>query len=67
MVESMRILDTDSGSGALDHGGHDEKELNKENHDDDGGGPVSDEDDEVHVRQKVAEVDPVKAASLSRS
>ncbi|XP_062092881.1 regulator of nonsense transcripts UPF2 [Humulus lupulus] len=66
--------DSDSGSGTLDPEGHDEEELDDENHDeecdseeedDDGGGPASDED-EVHVRQKVMEVDPHEAASFEQ-
>ncbi|PON64321.1 26S proteasome regulatory complex, non-ATPase subcomplex, Rpn1 subunit [Trema orientale] len=68
--------DTDSGSGTLDPEGHDEEELDEGNHDDecdteedddddDGGGPASDED-EVHVRQKVMEVDPQEAASFEQ-
>lgn len=68
--------DSDSGSGTLDPEGHDEEELDEENHDDecdsededdddDGGGPASDED-EVHVRQKVMEVDPQEAASFEQ-
>lgn len=68
--------DSDSGSGTIDPEGHDEEEeLDEENHDDgcdseddedDGGGPASDEDDEVHVRQKVAEVDPQEEADFDR-
>uniref|UniRef100_A0A803P209 MIF4G domain-containing protein n=1 Tax=Cannabis sativa TaxID=3483 RepID=A0A803P209_CANSA len=66
--------DSDSGSGTLDQEGRDEEELDDENHDeecdtdeedDDGGGPASDED-EVHVRQKVMEVDPLEAATFEQ-
>ncbi|XP_048446405.1 regulator of nonsense transcripts UPF2 isoform X2 [Pyrus x bretschneideri] len=64
--------ESDSGSGTINRDRHDEEGLGEENHDggsdsneddddDGGGGPVSDEDDEVHVRQKVAEVDPQEA------
>ncbi|RXH94326.1 hypothetical protein DVH24_024010 [Malus domestica] len=62
--------DSDSGSGTIDRDRHNEEGLGEENHDGgsdsdeddgDGGGPASDEDDEVHVRQKVAEVDPQEA------
>ncbi|CAN6568657.1 unnamed protein product [Malus baccata var. baccata] len=64
--------DSDSGGGTINRDRHDEEGLGEENHDggsdsneddddDGGGGPVSDEDDEVHVRQKVAEVDPQEA------
>ncbi|KAG6760316.1 hypothetical protein POTOM_036827 [Populus tomentosa] len=67
--------DTDSGSGTIDQDGHDEEELDEENHDDrcdteneddEGGGPASDEDDEVHVRQKFAEADPHEVASFEQ-
>ncbi|CAN6710429.1 unnamed protein product [Malus baccata var. baccata] len=64
--------DSDSGGGTINRDRQDEEGLGEENHDggsdsneddddDGGGGPVSDEDDEVHVRQKVAEVDPQEA------
>lgn len=66
--------DSDSGSGSIEPGGHDDEDLDEENHDggcdsededdDDRGGPASDDDDEVHVRQKVAEVDPQEEASF---
>lgn len=72
----MGESDSDSGSGTIDPEGHDEEEeLDEENHDDicdseddedDGGGPASDEDDEVHVRQKVTEVDPQEEADFDR-
>ncbi|GKV52114.1 hypothetical protein SLEP1_g58709 [Rubroshorea leprosula] len=68
MNEDIGDSDSDSGSGTIDPEGHDDDELDDENHDDgsesedededDGGAPASDEEDEVHVRQKVAEVDP---------
>ncbi|GMN51185.1 hypothetical protein TIFTF001_020343 [Ficus carica] len=68
--------DSDSGSGTLDPEGQDEEELDEENHDeehdsdedddDDGGGPASDEDDEVHVRQKVTEVNPQEEANFDQ-
>ncbi|KAL6185650.1 hypothetical protein ACLB2K_041780 [Fragaria x ananassa] len=70
--EDHRDSDSDSGSGTVDPDRH-EEELDEENHDDgseseddddDGGGPASDEDDEVHVRQKVAEVDPQEEADF---
>ncbi|KAG9160182.1 hypothetical protein Leryth_023211 [Lithospermum erythrorhizon] len=41
-------------------------ETDSQDDSDDGGGPGSDEDDEVHVRQKVAEVDPLEAADFDR-
>lgn len=67
--------DSDSGSGTIDPEGQDEEELEEENHDedseeedddDDGGELASDEDDEVHVRQKVTEVDPQEEASFEQ-
>lgn len=74
--EDIGESDTDSGSGTIDQEGHDEEELDEDNHDDgcdteededdDGAGPASDEDDEVHVRQKVAQVDPLEAASFEQ-
>ncbi|KAI4328633.1 hypothetical protein L6164_020969 [Bauhinia variegata] len=68
---------SDSGSDTIDAEGHDDEEVDEENHDDgsesedddddeDGAGPVSDEEDEVHVRQKVAEVDPVEEANFDQ-
>lgn len=68
----------DSGSDIVDEEGHDDEELDEENHDDgcetedddddddDGPGPASDEEDEVHVRQKVAEVDPLEEANFDQ-
>ncbi|KAJ4845899.1 Regulator of nonsense transcripts upf2 [Turnera subulata] len=74
--EEIGDSDTDSGSGTIDQEGRDEEDLDEENHgddcdsedddDDDGGGAASDEDDEVHVRQKVAEVDPQEAANFEQ-
>ncbi|KAJ6432784.1 hypothetical protein OIU84_019924 [Salix udensis] len=73
--EGIGGSDTDSGSGTIDQDGHDEEELDEENHDnrcdtededDDGVGPASDEDDEVHVRQKLAEADPHEVASFEQ-
>ncbi|KAJ6720327.1 hypothetical protein OIU85_023537 [Salix viminalis] len=73
--EGIGGSDTDSGSGTIDQDGHDEEELDEENHDnrcdtededDDGVGPASDEDDEVHVRQKFAEADPHEVASFEQ-
>ncbi|GLT88919.1 hypothetical protein SLE2022_069260 [Rubroshorea leprosula] len=68
--------DSDSGSGTIGPEGHDEDDLDDENHDDgsesedededDGGAPASDEDDEVLVRQKVAEVDPQEVADFDQ-
>lgn len=68
--------DIDSGSDTIDPGHDEEEELDEENHDggcdseddeDDGvGGPASDEDDEVCVRQKLAEVDPQEEADFER-
>ncbi|KAK3034424.1 hypothetical protein RJ639_034661, partial [Escallonia herrerae] len=73
--EVTRDSDSDSGSGTIDPEGHDDnEELDEENHDacdseddyDDGGGPASDEDDEVHVRQKITKVDPQEEAEFDR-
>ncbi|KAK6270895.1 hypothetical protein POUND7_007993 [Theobroma cacao] len=67
--------DSESGSGTIEPEGHDEDYLDEENHDDgcdtdeedeDDGGPASDEDDEVHVRQKVAELDPQEVANFDQ-
>ncbi|KAA8525750.1 hypothetical protein F0562_007599 [Nyssa sinensis] len=68
--------DSDSGSGTFDpEGNDDEEELDEENHDggcdsdddyDGGGGPASDDDDEIHVRQKVTEIDPQEEADFER-
>lgn len=74
--DDLRDSDSDSGSGTLDPEGQDEEELDEQNHDeehdsdedddDDGGGPASDEDDEVHVRQKVTEVNPQEEANFDQ-
>lgn len=67
--------ETDSRSDTNDVEGHDDEELDDENHDDgsddededdDGPGSASDEEDEVHVRQKMAEVDPLEEASFDQ-
>ncbi|KAL1364261.1 hypothetical protein HN51_012425 [Arachis hypogaea] len=75
--DDVNDSDTDSGSGTIDAEGHDDEELDDENHDDgceteddddddDGPGPASDEEDEVHVRQKVTEVDPLEEANFEQ-
>ncbi|XP_052203853.1 regulator of nonsense transcripts UPF2 isoform X2 [Diospyros lotus] len=73
--EVMADSETDSGSGTVDPEGHDEDEdLDEENNGDvdseddydDTGGPASEEDEEVHVRQKVTEVDPQEEAEFDR-
>lgn len=65
----------DSGSDVIDVEGHDDEELDEENHDDgcetedddeDEDGPASDDEDEVHVRQKVTEVDPLEEANFDQ-
>lgn len=67
--------DSDTGSGTIEPEGRDDEESDLENHEDgcdseededdeEAGGPASDEDDEVHVRQKVAEVDPTEEANF---
>ncbi|OWM70144.1 hypothetical protein CDL15_Pgr025994 [Punica granatum] len=70
--EEVMESDSDLASGSTD-----EEDLDDENHDDSeedddededddrgGGGPASAEEDEVHVRQKVPEVDPVEEANF---
>lgn len=74
--EDIGDSDSDSGSGTIDPDGHDEEDLDEGNHDeecdnededdDEGGGPASDEDDEVHFRQKAAEVDPEELANFEQ-
>ncbi|XP_075669316.1 regulator of nonsense transcripts UPF2 [Castanea sativa] len=73
--EGIGDSDSESGSGSEPEG-HDDEELDEENHDDgcdsededddDGGGPASDDDDEVHVRQKAPEVDPLEEANFEQ-
>ncbi|KAL0290372.1 UNVERIFIED_CONTAM: Regulator of nonsense transcripts UPF2 [Sesamum calycinum] len=72
--EDVGATDSDSG-GTTEHIDHDDEETDGDNQDegceseddyDDGGDPASDEDDEVHVRQRVAEVDPQEAADFDR-
>lgn len=68
--------EADSGRDVIDEEGHDDHGLDEENHDDgsgtedddddEGPGPASDEEDEVHVRQKVTEVDPLEEASFDQ-
>ncbi|XP_027185335.1 regulator of nonsense transcripts UPF2 [Coffea eugenioides] len=68
--------DSDSGSGTPERmGHHDEEDSDEGNHDeesetdedyDDLVGPASDEEDEVHVRQIAAQVDPQEAAEFDR-
>ncbi|KAJ8759872.1 hypothetical protein K2173_009973 [Erythroxylum novogranatense] len=73
--EAVGESDSDSDSGTIDQGGHEEEELDEEIHedgsdteedDDDGDGPASDDDDEVRIRQKVTEVDPLEAANFEQ-
>ncbi|XVE75312.1 hypothetical protein DITRI_Ditri12bG0084400 [Diplodiscus trichospermus] len=73
--EEIGDSDSESGSGTIEPGVHDEDDLDEENHDDgcdtdeedeDDGGPASDEDDEVHVRQKTAELDPQEVANFDQ-
>ncbi|KAL3523412.1 hypothetical protein ACH5RR_016246 [Cinchona calisaya] len=68
--------DSDSGSGTIEQMGHEyEEDSDEGNHDeesesdedyDDIVGPASDEEDEVHVRQFAAQVDPQEAAEFDR-
>ncbi|KAF8021916.1 hypothetical protein BT93_G2146 [Corymbia citriodora subsp. variegata] len=74
--EDIADSDTDSGSGSID-AGRDEEELDDDNpddgcdseddedEDDDARGSASDED-EVHVRQKIPEVDPLEEADFEQ-
>ncbi|KAL6958967.1 Regulator of nonsense transcripts upf2 [Sarracenia purpurea var. burkii] len=74
--EAMVDSDTDSSSSTIDPEGHDDEEdLDEENHEDacdseddydDGGVLASDEDEEVHVRQRVIEVDPQEEAEFEK-
>lgn len=74
--EDVADSDSDTGSGTIEAEGRDDEESDLENHEDgdseddeddeEGGGPASDEDDEVHVRQKVAEVDPREEANFEQ-
>ena len=75
--DDVNDSETDSESGTVDAEGHDDEELDEENHDDgsededeedddDGPGPASDEEDEVHVRQKMTEVDPLEEANFDQ-
>lgn len=73
--EGIGDSDSESGSGSIEPEGHDEDDLDEENHDggcdtdeedEDDGVPASDEDDEVHVRQKVAELDPLEVANFEQ-
>ncbi|CAI9767454.1 unnamed protein product [Fraxinus pennsylvanica] len=66
--------DSESGSGTIEHDDNDDEESDEDNRDEgvsdgdyeNGGEPASYEDDEVHVRQKVAEVDPQEVADFDR-
>ncbi|KAI9082787.1 hypothetical protein K1719_035244 [Acacia pycnantha] len=75
--DDLNDSESDSGSEVIDVEGHDDEELDEENHDDggesededdddDGAVPASDEEDEIHVRQTVAEVDPQEEASFDQ-
>ncbi|CAK9155117.1 unnamed protein product [Ilex paraguariensis] len=74
--EILGDTESDSGSGTLDPDWHDEdEESDEENHDDgcdseddydDALHPASEEDGEVHVRQKVTQVDPQEEAEVDR-
>ncbi|XP_022744758.1 regulator of nonsense transcripts UPF2-like isoform X2 [Durio zibethinus] len=70
--EEIGDSDSESGSGTIEPEGEDD--LDEENHDDgcdtdveyeEDGGLASD-DDEVHVRQKVAELDPEEVANFDQ-
>ncbi|KAE8686316.1 Regulator of nonsense transcripts UPF2 [Hibiscus syriacus] len=66
---------SESGSETIEPEGHNEDDLDEENHDggcdsdeedEEDGGPASDEDDEVHFRQKVAELNPLEVANFDQ-
>lgn len=71
--DAVNDVEPDSGSDTID-----DEDLDEENHDDvceteddeddedDRPGPASDEEDEVHVRQKVTEVDPQEEANFDQ-
>ncbi|KAG5557470.1 hypothetical protein RHGRI_007643 [Rhododendron griersonianum] len=74
--EGIPDSDTNSESSTIDPEGHDEEEdLDEENHDDvgdseddydDGDGIEDDEDEEVHFRQRVIEMDPLEEAEFEK-
>lgn len=73
--ETVGETESDSDSGTVKRMGHDYEESDEENNDEEseseddydvGVGPASDEEDEVHVRQKVPEVDPQEAADFDQ-
>ncbi|CAL0304876.1 unnamed protein product [Lupinus luteus] len=76
--DDVNDSETDSQSDAVDGEGHDDEELDEENHDDgcetedehddgdDGLVPASDDEDEVHVRHKITEVDPLEEANFDQ-
>lgn len=69
--EVVGETDSDSGSGTMDdeedsdEGNHDEESKSDEDYDDIDG-PASDEEDEVHVRQFTAQIDPQEAAEFDK-
>ncbi|KAL1562893.1 Regulator of nonsense transcripts upf2 [Salvia divinorum] len=59
--------DSDSGSGTSDDEDTDQDEVGEsEDEYDDGRDPASNEDDEVHVRQKASKIDPQEVADFDR-
>ncbi|KAK4366545.1 hypothetical protein RND71_014425 [Anisodus tanguticus] len=74
--EEIMETESDSESGTIEHVGHDDDDEtddwnrddrgDTEDESDEGDGPGSDEEDKVHVRSKVAEVDPLEEAEFER-
>ncbi|XP_009778348.1 regulator of nonsense transcripts UPF2 [Nicotiana tabacum] len=74
--EEIMETESDSENGTIEHVGHDDDEEtddgnrdergDTEDESDDGDGPGSDEEDEVHVRSKVAGADPLEEAEFER-
>lgn len=74
--EEVVETESDSENGTIEHVAHDDDEetddwnrddrCDTEDESDEGDGPGSDEEDKVHVRSKVAEVDPLEEAEFER-
>ncbi|KAL3617609.1 Regulator of nonsense transcripts upf2 [Castilleja foliolosa] len=64
--EGVGESESDSGSGTTGRDGEETDGCESEDDYNDRRGPASDEDDEVRVRQKVAEVDPEEVADFDR-
>ncbi|KAJ8544156.1 hypothetical protein K7X08_028667 [Anisodus acutangulus] len=74
--EEIMEIESDSESGTIEHVGHDDDEEtddrnrddrgDTEDESDEGDGSGSDEEDKVHVRSKVAEVNPLEEKEFER-